>query len=366
MSDAEKITQFRISASRNRTRSCAKEMHKRITLTLSLATVSLLFSHSLRAHEKPMMKAVVAHEYGAPEVLKFEEVPRREPNEDEALVRVIASSVNPADPLTLSGKYAREFGTHLPLIPGYDIAGVVEKTGANVAKLKVGDAVYGYPTFGGGWAEYITVKEWEVAAKPKSLNFVESAAVPMGALTSWQALVDVAKLQPGQIVLIHGGSGGVGSFAIQIAKARGARVIATASTANQDLLKQLGADVAVDYTKTKFEDVAKDVDAVLDPVGKETLARSYGVVKKGGIVMSLVARPDPAEIKKRGIRGAGISVHPDAEDLAEIAQLIDAGKIKPIVTQVLPLSEAIAAQQQAATHHTRGKVVLRIADEPKS
>jgi NADPH:quinone reductase-like Zn-dependent oxidoreductase len=366
MSDAEQITQFRISASRNRTRSCAKEMHKRITLTLSLATVSLLFSHSLRAHEKPMMKAVVAHEYGAPEVLKFEEVPRQEPNEDEALVRVIASSVNPADPLTLSGKYAREFGTHLPLIPGYDIAGVVEKTGANVAKLKVGDAVYGYPTFGGGWAEYITVKEWEVAAKPKSLNFVESAAVPMGALTSWQALVDVAKLQQGQIVLIHGGSGGVGSFAIQIAKARGARVIATASTANQDLLKQLGADVAVDYTKTKFEDVAKDVDAVLDPVGKETLARSYGVVKKGGIVMSLVARPDPAEIKKRGIRGAGISVHPDAEDLAEIAQLIDAGKIKPIVTQVLPLSEAIAAQQQAATHHTRGKVVLRIADEPKS
>ena len=130
--------------------------------------------------------------------LKFEDVPRPEPSDDEALVRVIASSVNPADPLTLSGKYAKEFGTHLPLIPGYDIAGVVEKTGANVTKLKVGDAVYGYPTFGGGWADYVTVKEWEVAAKPKSLNFVESAAVPMGALTAWQALVDVAKLQPGQ------------------------------------------------------------------------------------------------------------------------------------------------------------------------
>jgi 2-desacetyl-2-hydroxyethyl bacteriochlorophyllide A dehydrogenase len=339
---------------------------KRILIILSLSAVPLVFVHAPCADEKPMVKAVVAHEYGAPEVLKIEQVPRPEPNEDEALVRVIASGVNPADPLTLSGKYAREFGTHLPLIPGYEIAGVVEKTGANVTKLKVGDAVYGYPTFGGGWAEYITVKESEVAAKPKSLNFVDSAAVPMGALTAWQALVDVAKLQPGQTVLIHGGSGGVGSFAIQIAKARGARVIATASTPNQDLLKQLGADVAVDYTKTKFEDVAKDVDAVLDPVGKETLARSYGVVKKGGIVMSLVARPDPAEIKKRGIRGAGISVHPDSEDLAEIAQLIDAGKIKPIVTQVLPMSEAIAAQQQAATHHTRGKVVLRIADEPKS
>jgi NADPH:quinone reductase-like Zn-dependent oxidoreductase len=313
-----------------------------------------------------MMKAVVAHEYGAPDVLKFENVPRPEPNGDEALVRVIASSVNPADPLTLSGKYAKEFGTHLPLIPGYDIAGVVEKTGADVTKLKVGDRVYGYPTFGGAWADYVTVKEWEVAAKPKSLSFVESAAVPMGALTAWQSLVDVAKLQPGQTILIHGGSGGVGSFAIQIAKARGARVIATASTANQDLLKQLGADVAVDYTKTKFEDVAKDVDAVLDPVGKDTLARSYDVVKKGGIVMSLVAQPDPAELKKRGIRGASISSHPDAKDLAEIAQLVDAGKIKPIVTQVRPLSEAVAAQQQAATHHTRGKVAIRIADDPKS
>ena len=339
-------------------------MFHRILAIVGLTILAVL--SAVRANEKPIMKAVVAHEYGAPEVLKIEQVQRPEPNEDEALVRVIASGVNPADPLTLNGKYAREFGTHLPLIPGYEIAGVVEKTGSNVTKLKVGDAVYGYPTFGGGWADYVTVKEGEVAAKPRSLNFVDAAAVPMGALTAWQALVDVAKLQPGQTVLIHGGSGGVGSFAIQIAKARGARVIATASTANQDLLKQLGADVAVDYTKTKFEDVARDVDAVLDPVGKETLARSYGVVKKGGIVMSLVERPDPVELKKRGIRGAGISVHPDAEDLTEIAQLIDAGKIKPTVTQVLPLSEAIAAQQQAATHHTRGKVVLRIADEPKS
>ena len=319
-----------------------------------------------RAEEKLMMKAVVAHEYGAPDVLKFEDVPRPEPQDDEALVRVIASGVNPADPLTLSGKYAREFGTHLPLIPGYDIAGVVEKTGANISKPKVGDPVYGYATFGGGWADYVTVKEWEVSVKPKSLSFVEAAAVPMSALTAWQALVGVAKLQPGQTVLIHGGSGGVGSFAIQIAKARGAHVIATASTANQDLLKQLGADVAVDYTKTKFEDVAKDVDAVLDPVGKETLARSYDVVKKGGIVMCLVALPDRAELKKRDIHGAAISVHPDAADLTEIAHLIDAGKIKPIMTRVLPLSGAIAAEQQAATHHTRGKVVLRVADDPKS
>lgn len=326
----------------------------------------IIFSTSAAvAQQKSVMKAVVAHEYGAPEVLKFENAPRPEPKEDEALVRVIASGVNPADPLTLSGKYAEEWGTHLPLIPGYEIAGIVEKTGAKVTKLKPGDAVYGYPTFGGGWADYVAVKQWEVAPKPKSLSFVEAAAVPMGALTAWQALVDAAQLHSGQTILIHGGSGGVGSFAVQIAKARGAHVIATASTANQDLLKQLGADVAIDYTKAKFEDVAKDVDAVLDPIGRDTLARSYAVVRKGGIIMSLVAQPDPAEFEKRGIRGTSIWVRPDTKDLADIAQLIDTGKIKPIVTQVLPLSEAIAAEQQAETHHTRGKVVLRIADEPK-
>src|SRR5207302_9180511 len=168
-----------------------------------LVRAGLAFAvHAARADEKLMMKAVVAHEYGAPEVLKFEEVPRPEPREDEALVRVIASGVNPADPLTLGGKYAREWGTHLPLIPGYDIAGVVEKVGARITTLKAGDAVYGYPTFGGGWAEYVTVKEWEVAAKPKSLSFAEAAAVPMCALTAWQALVNVAHLEHGQTVLI--------------------------------------------------------------------------------------------------------------------------------------------------------------------
>src|SRR3954453_11310224 len=149
---------------------------------LSLIAVGILCVCMTRADEKPMMRAVVAHEYGAPDVLKVEQVPRPEPNEAEALVRVIASSVNPADPLTLSGKYAKEFGTHLPLIPGYDIAGIVEKIGGKVSRLKVGDAVYGYPTFGGGWAEYVLVTEGELAAKPKSLNFVEAAAIPMGAL----------------------------------------------------------------------------------------------------------------------------------------------------------------------------------------
>ena len=310
------------------------------------------------------MKAVVAHEYGPADSVKYEDASRPEPKENEALVRVIASGVNPADPLIVSGKYAREFGTHLPLIPGYDIAGIVEKTGSAVTKLKVGDAVYGYPLMGGGWAEYCVVTETEAAPKPRSLTFVEAAAVSLAALTAWQALIDVAGLTSGQTVLIHGGSGGVGSFAIQLAKARGARVIATASTANQDLLKQLGADVSIDYTKQKFEDIAKEVDVVLDPVGRDTLARSYSVVKKGGIICSLVARPDRAELEKHGIRGTGIAVTPNADELAEITRLIEKKKIKPAVTQVLPLSEGAKACEQAATHHTRGKIVLKIADKP--
>lgn len=337
----------------------------RSTVFVALTAWSVLSCNLAAQPPKPLMKAIVVHQYGGPEVLKLEEVPRPEPKENEVLVRVIASGVNPADPLIVSGKYAKEFGTHLPLIPGYDIAGVVEKAGAKISRLKVGDPVYGYVLWGGGWAEYAVATEGEAAITPKSLTYIEAASVPLVALTAWQALIDAAKLSAGQTVLIHGGSGGVGSMATQIAKARGARVIATASTRNQDLLKELGADVTIDYTKAKFEEVAKDVDVVLDPIGKDTLARSYGVVKKGGFIATLVSRLDQAELDKHGIRGASISVKPDANELAEITNLIEAKKIKPIVTQVLPLTEAANALRQAATHHTRGKMVLKIADELK-
>ena len=312
------------------------------------------------------MKAMVAREYGSPEVLKLEDVPRPVPKENEVLVRVIAGGVNPVDTLIVSGKYAKEFGTYLPLTPGYDIAGVVEQTGAKITKLKVGDPIYGYILWGGGFAQYDIATEGEVAIKPKSLNYEEAASVPLVALTAWQALIDAAKLTTGQTVLIHGGSGGVGTMAIQIAKARGARVIATASTANQDVLKELGADVTVDYTRQKFEDVARDVDVVLDSVGKDTLARSYGVVKRGGFIATLVARLNQSELDKHGIRGASISVKPDANELNEITRLIEAKKIKPVVTEVLPLTEAVKALQQAATHHTRGKIVLKIAEDPQA
>jgi NADPH:quinone reductase-like Zn-dependent oxidoreductase len=337
-------------------------MMRRTAVCSFLVIPAIVFAQPL----PKTMKAVVAHEYGGPEVLKLEEVPVPEPKENEILVRVIASGVNPADPLILGGKFAKEFGTHLPLILGYDMAGVVVKTGAKVTKLKVDDPVYAYLLWGGGWAEYCISNEGESAIKPKSLSFVDASSVPLAGLTAWQALIDIGKIQSGQTVLIYGGSGGVGSFAIQIAKARGARVIATASTANQDLLKQLGADVTIDYTKQKFEEIAHDVDFVLDPVGRETLKRSYGVVKKGGIVVTIVSRCDEAELKKHQIRGASLSSHPNSAELAEVTKLIDAGKIKPIVSQVLHLTDAAKADAQAETHHTRGKIVLKIADEPKT
>jgi NADPH:quinone reductase-like Zn-dependent oxidoreductase len=329
--------------------------------------VTLTQMIALAESPKSTMKAVVVLEYGGPDVLKLEDVPRPKSKEDQILVRVIAAGVNPVDDASRSEKYAKFLGISLPFIPGYDIAGVVENTGAKITKFKAGDSVYAYLNLkdGGGYAEYALATEVEAALKPKSISFVEAAGVPVVALTAWQALIDTAKLSAGQTVLIHGGSGGVGSFAIQIAKARGARVIATASTANQNLLKELGADVAIDYTKQKFEDVAKDVDVVLDSVGKDTLARSYGVVKKGGFIVSIVARPDSAELDKHGIRGSALGVEPNADELAEIGRLIDQKKIKVIVSQTFPLSDAIKAQEQIATGHTRGKIVLKVAEEPK-
>jgi NADPH:quinone reductase-like Zn-dependent oxidoreductase len=315
----------------------------------------------------PTMKAIVIHEYGGPEVLKYETAaPVPEPKENQVLVKVIAAGVNPVDAAIPSGKYAKMFGITLPVVPGYDIAGTVAKIGAKVTRFNVGDAVYAYPMWGGGYAEYDVVDEAETALKPKSISFVDAAGVPLAALTAWQALIDNCKIDKGQTVLIHGGSGGVGSLAVQIAKTRGAKVIASASTPNQDLLKELGADVAIDYTKQKFEDVAHDVDVVLDCVGKDTLQRSYGVVKKGGIIATIAGRLDQAELDKHGIRGAQIGVRPNGQELTEIARLIDEKKIKPLTGAVMSLTDAAKAQAQAATRHNRGKIVLKIADEPKS
>ncbi|HEV3409774.1 MAG TPA: NADP-dependent oxidoreductase [Chthoniobacterales bacterium] len=306
------------------------------------------------------MKAVRYDTFGGPEVLKYEDAPRPSPRAGELLVRVRAAGVNPVDAKVRAGAFGP--GGQLPAIPGYDLAGVVEETGPEVTRFKKGDAIFAYLNLrrGGAYAQYAIVREDEAAAKPRALSFEEAAAVPLAALTAWQALVEKAKLDAGQTVLIHGGSGGVGSFAVQIAKARGAKVFATASTRNQETLKQLGVDQPIDYTTTKFEEVAKDVDVVLDTVAGETLARSYGVVKKGGIVVSILEPPKKEELAKRGIRGEVFLARPSAEMLGEVGKLIEAGKIKPVVSQVLPIAEAAKAHQQIETGHTRGKIVLKV------
>jgi NADPH:quinone reductase-like Zn-dependent oxidoreductase len=316
---------------------------------------------------QPMMKAAVLHEHGGPEVLKYEDTPRPEPKDDEVLVRVIAAGVNPIDAYIRQGMRLKSGSNNGPMIVGYDIAGIVEKTGAKAKTFKAGDAVYAYLPIvrGGGYAEFAIAKEGEMSLKPTNIDFEKAAAVPLAATTAWQALIDTVKLERGQTVLIHGGSGGVGCFAVQIAKARGAKVIATASTANQDLLKQLGVDQPIDYTTTKFEDVVKEVDVVLNTVRGDTLAQSYGVVKKGGIIVSITDEPDAAECARHGIRGSRLIAHPDSKVLEELTKLIEANKITPIVSQTFPLMDAAQAHQQIATGHTRGKIVLKVAPERK-
>lgn len=322
---------------------------------------------ALAESTQPMMKAVVMHEHGGPEVLQYEDTLRPEPKEDEVLVRVLAAAVNPVDTYIRQGMRSKSATDTRPIIIGYDIAGIVERAGANIKGFKVGDAVYAYLPIsrGGGYAEFAIAKEGEMSIKPKSIDFEKAAAVPLAATTAWQALVDTAKVEKGQTVLIHGGSGGVGCFAVQIAKARGAKVIATASTANQDLLKQLGADQPIDYTKTKFEEVVKDVDVVLNCVRADVLQPSYGVVKKGGIIVSITDEPDQAECAKYGIRCSRVMAHPDSKALEELTKLIEANKITPIVSQTFPLMEIAKAHQQIETRHTRGKIVLKIAVEGK-
>ncbi len=327
-----------------------------------LVISSSLLPLESQAAEPVEMKAILLHEYGGPEVLRYENAPRPEPNDDEVLIRVRAASVNPVDVGIRSGKYAEYFHTTLPLIPGMDAAGVVEKVGSKISTLKAGDPVYAFFTLKreGGYAEFAIAKANEVSAKPQGITYEQAAAIPAAGSTAWQALVDAAKLSPSQTVLIQGGSGGVGHMAIQIAKARGARVIATASTANQEFMKKLGADQTIDYTKAKFEDAAKDVDVVLDAVGGDTLTRSYGVVKKGGVIVSIAGELDQAALDAHGIRGISISASPKTDTFENLTRLVEAKKLLPVVSKVFPLAEVAKAQNQIATRHTRGKIVLQI------
>ncbi len=309
-----------------------------------------------------MMKAVRIHEYGDPDVLRYEDAPRPVVKPDEVLIRVHAAGVNPVDWKVRAGHAKNILNYSFPFIPGWDVSGVVQSTGLDTSRLKAGDEVYSRPDLArdGAYAEYIAVRESEVALKPKSLDHVHAAAVPLAALTAWQALFDAAKIQAGQTLLIHGAAGGVGTFAVQLAKLKGARVIGTASKKNHEFLRSLGADETVDYTTTRFEDVVHGVDAVLDTITGETMERSWQVLKKDGILVSILQPPSPEKAAAHGVRCAHTFVQPSVPQLNEITKLIDAGKLKVIIEKVFPLWEARAAHELSATGHVRGKIVLRV------
>lgn len=309
------------------------------------------------------MKAVRVHEYGGPEVLRYEDAPRPEPAAGEVLVRVHAAGVNPVDWKVRAG-YTKGFLDYkLPMIPGWDLSGVVETVGPGVTGWKPGDAVYSRPDISrdGAYAEYIAVKAAELAPKPKTLDHTKAAAIPLASLTAWQALFDAGGLQAGQTVLIHAAAGGVGTFAVQLARWKGARVIGTASEKNHAFLRELGADQLIDYNKTRFEDVVRDVDVVLDAMAGETRDRSWQVIRKGGILVTILGQPSAQDAAQHGVRAAGVFVQPNRAELEQIGALADSGKLKPIIEAVLPLKDARRAHEMNQTLHTRGKIVLQVA-----
>jgi NADPH:quinone reductase-like Zn-dependent oxidoreductase len=307
-----------------------------------------------------IMKAIRIHQYGGPEVLAQVEMQRPTPGPNEVLIKVQAASVNPVDWKLRAGHMKEVFPLTFPSTLGWDVSGTVEETGDKVTQFKRGDEVYALLT-GGGYAEYAVAREAVVARKPQTLDHIHAAAVPVTGLTAWQALFEVAQLRAGQKVLIHAAAGGVGIFAVQFAKARGAYVIGTASSKNQAFLHELGVDQAIDYQKTRFEEAVRDVDVVLDTIGGDTQERSFKVLKKGGILVSLVQPPSPESAAKYGVRALFYGAHASSSDLTEIARLIDSGKVKPVVETVLPLADARRAHELSQSGHTRGKIVLKTA-----
>jgi len=309
------------------------------------------------------MKAATIHGFGGPEVLKIEDVPRPTPAKGEVLIKVCAVGVNPIDYKTRQGAGAnrRWKETVFPVILGWDISGVVEES--NDPAWKRGDEVFAlarYPQPGGAYAEYAAVPAGELVAKPRSLDHIHAAAVPLAALTAWQAILDKGGLAAGQTILVHAAAGGVGHFAVQFAKWKGAKVIATASGRNESFVKALGADQFIDYTHTKFEDVARDVDVVFHTIGADFRPRSWKVVKKGGWLVGITGQFPEDEGKAYGARGAFIGVRSDSKQLAQIGSLIDAGKVRVTVDKTYPLVEVAKAHQHVEGGHTRGKVVLTV------
>ncbi len=327
--------------------------------------------------QKRDMKAIRINEFGGPEVMKLEEIERPVYAQDEILVKVYASGVNPADCVVRNGgnDFLRPL-LKLPMTLGLDAAGTIAETGSNVTGFKKGDEVYGVPNFpgDGSYAEYCAAKAIQFALKPKSIGFNEAAGVPSAGLTAWTAIFENGKLQSGQRILIQGASGGVGSFAVQFAKAKGAYVIGMASENNLDYLKQLGADEVIDYRNQKFEGLVHDVNMVFEasPLrdNNERL-KSVTVLKKGGTLVSVnIDLPFNDEVlaalAKKQAKGEFAAYQLKGEWLNEIAQLIDEGKVKVNISKIYPLEQVAEAHSESETWHVRGKLVLEIRkeDEP--
>jgi len=308
------------------------------------------------------MKAVCIYSYGGPDVLVYEDAPRPHPAAGEVLVRVHAAGINPVDWKIREGHLKEMLHHTFPLVLGWDVSGVVEALGSGLTHLKLGDEVFSRPDISrdGAYAEFIVIKESEVVLKPKSIDHIHAAALPLAGLTSWQTLFDAGGLAAGQRVLIHAAAGGVGHIALQLAKWKGAHVIATAAARNHSWLRELGADQIIDYDTERFEEAVQPVDMVLDTMGGDTQARSWKVLKRGGILVSIAGQPSAETAAAHGVRQAFVFTQPNAPQLAEISKLADAEKLKAIVETILPLSDATRGQELSERGHVRGKIVLRV------
>jgi len=304
------------------------------------------------------MKAVIISEYGSNEVVKITDVEIPEPKSGEVRVKVQAVGVNPLDWKIRDGAGQR-MGMNLPIILGGEIVGTIEKRGADVVGFEVGDEVYGITSIG-GFAEYAVATATNFARKPVNIDTIEAAAVPLGALTAWQALFDAAGLEKGQRLFITNGSGGVGSMAVQLAKAKGAHVTAMASGTNEAYVLGLGADAFVDHMKQTFEEIVHDMDVVFDTVGGETFRRALKTVKQGGFLVTVVAFPDDAE-RQHGFTVERVRCQPNTAQLAEICEMVEAGKLKGRVATVLPLDQVKEALEISRSGQARGKIVLAVA-----
>lgn len=308
------------------------------------------------------MKAVRIHSYGNAEVLKYEDVPMPVIAAHDVLVRVVASSVNPVDWKIREGYLKEIIPCSFPLTLGWDVSGVVEAVGAGVSRFKAGDAVFSRPDIkrNGTYAEYVAINEDEIAHKPKTISHIEAATLSLAGLAAWGAIITTAKIAAGQRVLIHAASGGVGSIAVQLAKSRGAHVIATCSEKNAALVKSLGADEVIDYRATKFEELVRDVDAVFDTLGGKVQEASWQVLKPGGMLVSIVSPPPEERGRVLGVRSAFLFIQPDAAILAQLAEMVDSGKLRPVIGAEFALKDIVRAHALSQSGHAIGKIALYI------